>query len=133
MNVDVFTFVPALLLRRSASPTRLFVCVFVCLFVCLLVSVSPREASSLCLWDCGVLRHLRQVSSSCRPAEKEEQTPLGELAWDVDQGLIAQLKEQYRKERKGKKGVKSKSSSSSLSRLRSLTPQVPTNAHLGGS
>uniref|UniRef100_A0A3Q3X158 Striatin n=1 Tax=Mola mola TaxID=94237 RepID=A0A3Q3X158_MOLML len=38
--------------------------------------------------------------------EKEEHTPLGELAWDVDQGLIAQLKEQYRKERKGKKGVK---------------------------
>ncbi|KAM9856756.1 striatin [Aulostomus maculatus] len=38
--------------------------------------------------------------------EKEEQPPLGELAWDVDQGLIAQLKEQYRKERKGKKGVK---------------------------
>uniref|UniRef100_A0A667XMH5 Striatin n=1 Tax=Myripristis murdjan TaxID=586833 RepID=A0A667XMH5_9TELE len=38
--------------------------------------------------------------------EKEEQSPLGELAWDVDQGLIAQLKEQYRKERKGKKGVK---------------------------
>ncbi|XP_040002265.1 striatin [Xiphias gladius] len=38
--------------------------------------------------------------------EKEEQSSLGELAWDVDQGLIAQLKEQYRKERKGKKGVK---------------------------
>ncbi|KAM6940232.1 striatin-like [Xenentodon cancila] len=37
--------------------------------------------------------------------EKDE-APLGELAWDVDQGLIAQLKEQYRKERKGKKGVK---------------------------
>lgn len=62
-----------------------------------------------------MLRHLRQISSSCRPAEKEEHTPLGELAWDVDQGLIAQLKEQYRKERKGKKGVKSKSSFSSLS------------------
>uniref|UniRef100_A0A8C2ZCB3 Striatin, calmodulin binding protein n=1 Tax=Cyclopterus lumpus TaxID=8103 RepID=A0A8C2ZCB3_CYCLU len=37
--------------------------------------------------------------------EKEE-SPQGEVAWDVDQGLIAQLKEQYRKERKGKKGVK---------------------------
>ncbi|XP_069385673.1 striatin [Paralichthys olivaceus] len=37
--------------------------------------------------------------------EKEE-SPLGELSWDVDQGLIAQLKEQYKKERKGKKGVK---------------------------
>ncbi|XP_041839247.1 striatin-like isoform X2 [Melanotaenia boesemani] len=38
--------------------------------------------------------------------EKDDQSPPGELAWDVDQGLIAQLKEQYRKERKGKKGVK---------------------------
>lgn len=28
--------------------------------------------------------------------------------WDVDQGLISKLKEQYKKERKGKKGVKSK-------------------------
>uniref|UniRef100_A0A8C7IYL7 Striatin, calmodulin binding protein n=1 Tax=Oncorhynchus kisutch TaxID=8019 RepID=A0A8C7IYL7_ONCKI len=37
--------------------------------------------------------------------KKEEQCPMPE-AWDVDQGLIAQLKEQYRKERKGKKGVK---------------------------
>uniref|UniRef100_A0A8C8HW50 Striatin n=1 Tax=Oncorhynchus tshawytscha TaxID=74940 RepID=A0A8C8HW50_ONCTS len=37
--------------------------------------------------------------------DKEEQCPMPE-AWDVDQGLIAQLKEQYRKERKGKKGVK---------------------------
>ncbi|XP_068445500.1 striatin, partial [Clinocottus analis] len=37
--------------------------------------------------------------------EKEE-SPLGEVAWDVDQELIAQLKERYRKERKGKKGVK---------------------------
>uniref|UniRef100_A0A3B4GFF4 Striatin n=1 Tax=Pundamilia nyererei TaxID=303518 RepID=A0A3B4GFF4_9CICH len=44
--------------------------------------------------------------SPLRPVEKEEQSPLGEMAWDVDQGLIAQLKEQYRKERKGKKGVK---------------------------
>ncbi|KAG9344264.1 hypothetical protein JZ751_010933 [Albula glossodonta] len=37
--------------------------------------------------------------------EKEEQCPISE-AWDVDQGLITKLKEQYRKERKGKKGVK---------------------------
>ncbi|KAJ8246145.1 hypothetical protein GJAV_G00264120 [Gymnothorax javanicus] len=37
--------------------------------------------------------------------EKEEQSSLSE-AWDVDQGLITKLKEQYRKERKGKKGVK---------------------------
>ncbi|XP_028846043.1 striatin-like isoform X1 [Denticeps clupeoides] len=37
--------------------------------------------------------------------EKEEQSPMAE-AWDVDQGLITKLKEQYRKERKGKKGVK---------------------------
>ncbi|KAM6972780.1 LOW QUALITY PROTEIN: striatin [Aplochiton taeniatus] len=40
-----------------------------------------------------------------RDWEKEEQPPLSE-AWDVDQGLIAQLKEQYRKECKGKRGVK---------------------------
>ncbi|MED6268248.1 hypothetical protein CHARACLAT_020373 [Characodon lateralis] len=38
--------------------------------------------------------------------EKEEPSALGELGWDVDQGLIAQLKEQYKKERRGKKGVK---------------------------
>uniref|UniRef100_A0AAR2KXT4 Striatin n=1 Tax=Pygocentrus nattereri TaxID=42514 RepID=A0AAR2KXT4_PYGNA len=37
--------------------------------------------------------------------DKEEQSPMSE-AWDVDQGLISKLKEQYRKERKGKKGVK---------------------------
>ncbi|XP_068582644.1 striatin [Cebidichthys violaceus] len=36
----------------------------------------------------------------------KEESPLGEVAWDVDQELIAQLKERYRKERKGKKGVK---------------------------
>lgn len=66
---------------------------------------------------CTASRHLLQVSaphsfssSSYWPVEKEEPSPLGEMAWDVDQGLIAQLKEQYRKERKGKKGVKSKSS-----------------------
>lgn len=29
-------------------------------------------------------------------------------AWNVDQGVITKLKEQYKKERKGKKGVKSK-------------------------
>jgi len=46
------------------------------------------------------------------PVEKEA-SPQGEVSWDVDQDLIAQLKEQYRKERKGKKGVKSKSCSSS--------------------
>ncbi|RVE76789.1 hypothetical protein OJAV_G00012120 [Oryzias javanicus] len=37
---------------------------------------------------------------------EEERRPGGELGWDVDQGLIAQLKEQYKKERRGKKGVK---------------------------
>ncbi|MBN3320216.1 STRN protein, partial [Atractosteus spatula] len=37
--------------------------------------------------------------------EKDEQCPMPE-AWDVDQGLITKLKEQYKKERKGKKGVK---------------------------
>lgn len=52
-----------------------------------------------------VLMVLTRFSS--RPAEKEEPAVLGEPGWDVDQGLIAQLKEQYKKERKGKKGVKS--------------------------
>uniref|UniRef100_A0A4W6DJE9 Striatin n=1 Tax=Lates calcarifer TaxID=8187 RepID=A0A4W6DJE9_LATCA len=76
------------------------------------------DLAALVDWYFSSSRHLQQVStpppsssspsssSSCRPVEKEEQSPLGELAWDVDQGLIAQLKEQYRKERKGKKGVK---------------------------
>uniref|UniRef100_A0AAQ5YPW9 Striatin n=1 Tax=Amphiprion ocellaris TaxID=80972 RepID=A0AAQ5YPW9_AMPOC len=57
---------------------------------------------------------------SSREWEKEDQPPLGDLAWDVDQGLIAQLKEQYRKERKGKKGVKSKSSLLSFNYLPTL-------------
>uniref|UniRef100_A0A8C1T8I8 Striatin, calmodulin binding protein n=1 Tax=Cyprinus carpio TaxID=7962 RepID=A0A8C1T8I8_CYPCA len=37
--------------------------------------------------------------------EKDEQSPSSE-SWDVDEGLISKLKEQYKKERKGKKGVK---------------------------
>ncbi|XP_054976031.1 striatin isoform X1 [Sorex araneus] len=37
--------------------------------------------------------------------EKEDQGLVPE-AWNVDQGVITKLKEQYRKERKGKKGVK---------------------------
>ncbi|KAH0509859.1 Striatin [Microtus ochrogaster] len=37
--------------------------------------------------------------------EKEDQCLVPE-AWNVDQGVITKLKEQYRKERKGKKGVK---------------------------
>ncbi|KAF7686961.1 striatin-like isoform X1 [Silurus meridionalis] len=37
--------------------------------------------------------------------EKDKQRGTSE-SWDVDQGLITKLKEQYRKERKGKKGVK---------------------------
>ncbi|XP_043914501.1 striatin isoform X2 [Protopterus annectens] len=37
--------------------------------------------------------------------EKDDQCPIPEN-WDVDQGLISKLKEQYKKERKGKKGVK---------------------------
>ncbi|MBN3309181.1 STRN protein, partial [Amia calva] len=47
-----------------------------------------------------------QDASDLSPClEKEEQCPMPE-AWDVDQGLITKLKEQYKKERKGKKGVK---------------------------
>ncbi|XP_035993551.1 striatin [Fundulus heteroclitus] len=38
--------------------------------------------------------------------EKEDASAVGELGWEVDQVLIAQLKEQYKKERRGKKGVK---------------------------
>uniref|UniRef100_A0AC11CWZ1 Striatin n=1 Tax=Ovis aries TaxID=9940 RepID=A0AC11CWZ1_SHEEP len=37
--------------------------------------------------------------------EKEDQCLIPE-AWNVDQGVITKLKEQYKKERKGKKGVK---------------------------
>uniref|UniRef100_A0A673FY29 Striatin n=1 Tax=Sinocyclocheilus rhinocerous TaxID=307959 RepID=A0A673FY29_9TELE len=45
------------------------------------------------------------VSSSLLRVEKQEQSPSSE-SWDVDEGLISKLKEQYKKERKGKKGVK---------------------------
>uniref|UniRef100_A0A667ZVE8 Striatin n=1 Tax=Myripristis murdjan TaxID=586833 RepID=A0A667ZVE8_9TELE len=45
------------------------------------------------------------MDTSPESREKDEQGPISE-AWDVDQGLITKLKEQYRKERKGKKGVK---------------------------
>ncbi|KAE8601676.1 hypothetical protein XENTR_v10013759 [Xenopus tropicalis] len=41
--------------------------------------------------------------------EKEDQCPITE-SWNVDQGVITKLKEQYKKERKGKKGVKRKTS-----------------------
>lgn len=44
----------------------------------------------------------------CPRVEKDKQQLGTSEAWDVDQGLITKLKEQYRKERKGKKGVKSK-------------------------
>ncbi|XP_039103049.1 striatin-3 isoform X3 [Hyaena hyaena] len=37
--------------------------------------------------------------------DKDDLSPPTEV-WDVDQGLISKLKEQYKKERKGKKGVK---------------------------
>uniref|UniRef100_H3B5I5 Striatin n=1 Tax=Latimeria chalumnae TaxID=7897 RepID=H3B5I5_LATCH len=37
--------------------------------------------------------------------EKEDQCSIPE-GWEVDQGLLTKLKEQYKKERKGKKGVK---------------------------
>ncbi|XP_069625250.1 striatin isoform X1 [Ranitomeya imitator] len=41
--------------------------------------------------------------------EKEDQCPIPE-SWNIDQGVITKLKEQYKKERKGKKGVKRKTS-----------------------
>uniref|UniRef100_A0A8B9PV35 Striatin 3 n=1 Tax=Apteryx owenii TaxID=8824 RepID=A0A8B9PV35_APTOW len=37
--------------------------------------------------------------------DKDDLSPTAEV-WDVDQGLISKLKEQYKEERKGKKGVK---------------------------
>ncbi|XP_078515532.1 striatin-3 isoform X1 [Lissotriton helveticus] len=37
--------------------------------------------------------------------DKDDLSPTAEV-WDVDQGIISKLKEQYKKERKGKKGVK---------------------------
>ncbi|XP_006766076.1 PREDICTED: striatin-3 isoform X1 [Myotis davidii] len=37
--------------------------------------------------------------------DKDDLSPTTEV-WDVDQGLISKVKEQYKKERKGKKGVK---------------------------
>uniref|UniRef100_A0A670IET7 Striatin 3 n=1 Tax=Podarcis muralis TaxID=64176 RepID=A0A670IET7_PODMU len=45
--------------------------------------------------------------------DKDDLSPTAEV-WDVDQGLISKLKEQYKKERKGKKGVKSKCESKYL-------------------
>uniref|UniRef100_A0AAZ3RWJ2 Striatin N-terminal domain-containing protein n=1 Tax=Oncorhynchus tshawytscha TaxID=74940 RepID=A0AAZ3RWJ2_ONCTS len=45
--------------------------------------------------------------------EKEEQSAMSE-AWDVDQGLITKLKEEYRKERKGKKGERVRPNRSKL-------------------
>ncbi|KAJ8248013.1 hypothetical protein GJAV_G00237170 [Gymnothorax javanicus] len=78
--------------------------------------------------------------------EKEEQGP-GPGAWDVDQGLITKLKEQYRKERKGKKGAKRPNRSKLQDMLATLRdgddlalmqpaaapPARPTSAWLGES
>lgn len=63
---------------------------------------------------CGI-RRVTCLPPSLPGVEKEEQSPLSE-AWDVDEGLISKLKEQYKKERKGKKGVKSKWARSSFTR-----------------
>lgn len=41
--------------------------------------------------------------------DKDDLSPTAEV-WDVDQGLMSKLKEQYKKERKGKRGAKSKCS-----------------------
>uniref|UniRef100_A0A672N7H4 Striatin n=1 Tax=Sinocyclocheilus grahami TaxID=75366 RepID=A0A672N7H4_SINGR len=63
--------------------------------------------------------------------EKQEQSPSSE-SWDVDEGLISKLKEQYKKERKGKKGAKSKwdrnLSLATVCLISSKTPQhnIPT-------
>lgn len=57
--------------------------------------------------------------------EKEDQCLMPE-AWNVDQGVITKLKEQYKKERKGKKGVKSKWKTLHLKiiNLTSFTPLI---------
>uniref|UniRef100_A0A8C5A023 Striatin n=1 Tax=Gadus morhua TaxID=8049 RepID=A0A8C5A023_GADMO len=58
--------------------------------------------NSLLVWFCPLLLLLLLIPNlPC--VDKDEQDS---EAWDVDQGLITKLKEQYRKERKGKKGVK---------------------------
>uniref|UniRef100_A0A8C9U562 Striatin n=1 Tax=Scleropages formosus TaxID=113540 RepID=A0A8C9U562_SCLFO len=67
--------------------------------------------------------------------DKEEPCPVSE-AWDVDQGLISKLKEQYRKERKGKKGVKRPNRSklqdmlANLRDVEDLPPVQPSAARL---
>uniref|UniRef100_A0A671LYK7 Striatin n=1 Tax=Sinocyclocheilus anshuiensis TaxID=1608454 RepID=A0A671LYK7_9TELE len=60
--------------------------------------LSQTLSSRTCYQACN-------VSSSLLRVEKQEQSPSSE-SWDVDEGLISKLKEQYKKERKGKKGVK---------------------------
>uniref|UniRef100_A0A4W4FMP0 Striatin n=1 Tax=Electrophorus electricus TaxID=8005 RepID=A0A4W4FMP0_ELEEL len=46
------------------------------------------------------------VSPECRSAGDEKETQQQSEAWNVDQGLIAKLKEKYKQERRGKKGAK---------------------------
>ena len=58
------------------------------------------------LWMFNILLK-KAVSFVSLRLEKEDQCLMPE-AWNVDQGVITKLKEQYKKERKGKKGVKSK-------------------------
>uniref|UniRef100_A0A672N7R2 Uncharacterized protein n=1 Tax=Sinocyclocheilus grahami TaxID=75366 RepID=A0A672N7R2_SINGR len=61
--------------------------------------------------------------------EKQEQSPSSE-SWDVDEGLISKLKEQYKKERKGKKGAKSKwDRNLSLAPLSSVLPVAHPSCH----
>uniref|UniRef100_A0A671MWC9 Striatin n=1 Tax=Sinocyclocheilus anshuiensis TaxID=1608454 RepID=A0A671MWC9_9TELE len=73
------------------------------------------EGQNKSIVDLSTVSHVRtpvrcgvrpcNVSSSLLRVEKQEQSPSSE-SWDVDEGLISKLKEQYKKERKGKKGAK---------------------------
>uniref|UniRef100_A0A8D2H4W8 Striatin n=1 Tax=Urocitellus parryii TaxID=9999 RepID=A0A8D2H4W8_UROPR len=62
--------------------------------------------------------------------EKEDQCLMPE-AWNVDQGVITKLKEQYKKERKGKKGVKRPNRSKLQDMLPSVgSPSRPSSSRL---
>ncbi|GAB1301336.1 Striatin [Apodemus speciosus] len=63
-----------------------------------LIKDSPQPGSLGGDCSCGTQRGPREKEDECLTPE----------AWNVDQGVISKLKEQYKKERKGKKGVKRK-------------------------
>ncbi|XP_058496743.1 striatin [Solea solea] len=70
------------------------------------LSDDPDTEEALKVFDFLTMTEDVDGSAESRSGEDSEKEQQPELSWDVDQGLIAQLKEEYRKERKGKKGVK---------------------------